>query len=581
MTFQDFVQEGPRLGNQYLEDRVLRSYLARVLPQEGLREIDHELREMGELAAGELLELQRADRETEPRLTRWSAWGERVDRIELTPLWRRAREVAARFGLVAAAYEGRLGALSRVHQFALVHLFHPSSDVYTCPLAMTDGAAKTLRVHGDRELLARAFPRLTARDPDRFWTSGQWMTETTGGSDVGRSRTVARYEDGTWRLYGRKWFTSAVMSEMALTLARPEGNGPGGRGLGLFYLETAAPGGGANHIRVERLKDKLGTRKLPTAELFLEGAVAVPVAGTEQGVRAIAPMLNVTRLWNAVSAVSFMRRGIALARDYAGRRQAFGATLSEHPLHADTLAGLQAEYEAAFHLTFRVVELLGREEAGEGSAGEGLLLRVLTPVAKATTGKQAVAVTSECLEAFGGAGYLEDTGLPLLLRDAQVLPIWEGTTNVLSLDTLRALRADGAFEAVQAEAAACRRSVQDPDLAVVARRAEEALAGAGRWLATHLERPAAVEAGARRFALTVGRATALALLARHAQWALDAAGDPLPRAAARRFSAHGVDLLAAGGGGEGPWDDLEAASALAADRAEEPVPVAAPQEAEV
>jgi alkylation response protein AidB-like acyl-CoA dehydrogenase len=580
MDVPDFTQKPPRLGNQYDEDRVLRSYLRRALPREVLAEVEPELREMGELAAGELLALQAADRPHEPRLTRWSAWGERIDAIELTPLWRRAKELAARSGLIATAYERRHGALSRLHQLALVHLFHPSTDVYTCPLAMTDGAAhtlvKSLSVHDPEELLARALPRLTSRDPGTAWTSGQWMTETSGGSDVGRSLTVARHEDGAWRLYGRKWFTSAATSEMALTLARPEGNPRGGRGLALFYLETARPDGRPNGIRVERLKDKLGTRKLPTAELFLEGAEAVPVCGTSEGVRAIAPMLNITRLWNAVSAVSFMRRGIALARDYAQRREAFGAPLAEQPLHRDTLGGLQAEYEAAFHLTFRVAELLGREEAGEMAAGEELLLRVLTPVAKLTTARQAVAVTSEVLECFGGAGYLEDTGLPVLLRDAQVLPLWEGTTNVLSLDTLRALRTEGGFEALLAEAAACSQAAREPVLAELAGRAVASLEGAGRWLAAALEEHGreSAEAGARRFALTLGRCLALALLVRHAQWSLDEEEDGRARAAARRFAAAGFDLLGDLDRGPGGGEARAEAAALADDRALSPEPVA-------
>src|SRR5262249_34400023 len=157
---------------------------------------------------------------------------------------------------------------------------------------------------------------------------------------------------------GRKWFTSAITSQMALTLARPEGNPAGGKGLALFYVETRDADGRPNGILVNRLKDKLGTRKLPTAELTLDGVPAEPVAGLDNGVRAIAPMLNVTRTWNAISAVSYMRRGIALARDYARKRVAFGSPLADKPLHVDTLAGLQAEFEAALHLTFNVVELL-------------------------------------------------------------------------------------------------------------------------------------------------------------------------------------------------------------------------------
>ena len=445
--------------------------------------------------------------------------------------------------MVATAYERRHGSLSRLHQFALAYLFAPSTDVYSCPLAMTDGAARTLLDSGNRALIERAVPRLTARDPARFWTSGQWMTETAGGSDVGRSETEARCEGDGWRLYGRKWFTSAVGAQMALTLARPEGNPPGGRGLALFYLETRDAAGRPNCIRCDRLKDKLGTRKVPTAELILEGTPAVPVGDLADGVRAIAPMLNVTRAWNAVNAAAFMRRGVALARDYARRRVAFGAPLAEKPLHLDTLAGLQAEAEAAFHLTFRVAALMGRAEGGELDGEGAALLRVLTPLAKLTTGRQAVAVASEVLEAFGGAGYVEDTGLPVLLRDSQVLPIWEGTTNVLSLDLLRAL-GDAGVAALAAEVERALAGTGEGELAPVAQAARQAVEHAGSWLtAAHRRGPEEVEAGSRRFALTLGRAVALALLVEHAHWSLEVERDGRAAAAARRFAASGVDLI--------------------------------------
>src|SRR5690606_10490992 len=290
-----------------------------------------------------------------------------------------------------------------------------------------------LSLSGNEVLIERAVPRLTSRDPATFWTSGQWMTESTGGSDVGTSETVAcRDTDGAWRLFGRKWFTSATTSQMALTLGRPEGNGSGGRGLALFYLELRDENGRLNQITVNRLKDKLGTRKVPTAELMLEGTPAVPVMELANGVRNIIPMLHLTRTWNSVMAAATMRRGMALARDYARRREAFGAPLARQPLHVDTLAQLQAETEAAFHLSFYLVELIGRDEADDITPQDADLLRLLTSIAKLTTGRQAVAVASEVLEAHGGAGYIEDTGLPLLLRDSQVFPIWEGTTNVLA-----------------------------------------------------------------------------------------------------------------------------------------------------
>jgi len=547
MDFSPFNQSPPELGNQYDDDRPLRSIIARLIPTDARAHVERELRAMGELAGGELYRLSLEDRSNEPTLTHWSPWGERIDRIEVTKLWQRGAEIVPALGVVATAYERKLGALSRVHQFALAYLFTPSSDVYTCPLAMSDGAARTLIASGNTALIDRAVPRLTSRDPKSFWTSGQWMTESTGGSDVGKSETVATREpDGSYRLWGRKWFTSATTSEMALTLGRPEGGAPGGRGLALFYVETRDENGRLRNIEVNRLKDKLGTRKVPTAELMLHGTPATPVIGLDHGIRNIAPMLNITRTWNTMCSVSSMRRGLALARSYAKKRHAFGALLSEKPLHLDTLADLAAETEAAAHLAFAVIEILGRLEANEARTHDETLLRLLTPIAKLTTGKQVVAVLSEVLECFGGAGYVEDTGLPVLLRDAQVLPIWEGTTNVLSMDTLRAMghgpEVVAALESLLAERV---DAIADPELRAIGERARTAIRRANGWLAeTFGTSPLDVEASARRYALTLGRSLELALLAHHADWSLAHEKDGRAKLAAIRFARAPFDLLA-------------------------------------
>lgn len=538
-----FFQEPPSLGNLYTTDRALRSYLARALPDDVRRHVEPELAEMGELSGGFFFELARRYRGTEPRLVQWDPWGNRIDAIEITPVWEAAARVAAEKGVVATAYERKHGEYSRIHQFALAYLFDGATEVYTCPLAMTDGAAKTLLVHGNKELVDRAVTRLTSRDPARAWTSGQWMTERTGGSDVAISETVARRDGEQWRLYGTKWFTSATTSQMALTLARPEGNPPGGHGLALFYVEMRDERGRLRNIQVNRLKDKLGTRMVPTAELTLDGTPATPVVGLNDGIKHIAPMLNITRTWNAIGACTAMRRGLALARDYAKKRVAFGAPLAQKPLHVDTLAGLQAELEGALLLSFRCVELLGREEARTITEEEGVLLRMLTPIAKATTAKQAVASASEILESFGGAGYIEDTGLPRLLRDAQVLPIWEGTTNVLSLDLLRALVKTGSLAPIEREVSRRVEKASEASLAAAGAVATEAVAHARAWLERTLQKgQPAVEAGARRFALTLGRSLELALLVDHAAWAT-AHGDPRPASAARRFATTPVDLV--------------------------------------
>jgi acyl-CoA dehydrogenase len=238
-----------------------------------------------------------------------------------------------------------------------------------------------------------------------------------------------------------------------------------------------------------------------------------------------------------------MRRGIALARDYAHKRDAFGAKLAQKPLHVDTLAGMQAEMEGAFHLAFHVAALLGRDEAGESQPGQAELLRAFIPIVKLTTARQSVAVLSEVVESFGGAGYVEDTGIPRLLRDAQVFSIWEGTTNVLALDTLHAVQAMDGLGTVRKEAQRLLAEVRESSLSAVADSVKKTLTHAEEWfLAATKTGNAQLEAGARRFALTLGRALELALLLNHAQWSL-VHDDGRPAAAARRLSAAGVDLI--------------------------------------
>jgi acyl-CoA dehydrogenase len=556
-----FQQQPPTLANQYTDDRVLRSFLLRTLTPAVLEQIAPQLSSMGELAGGELYQLQLADRCNEPALTQWDAWGTRIDRITISPLWQRAAGLAAEYGLVALPYEQPYGSASRLIQFALAYLFHPSTDVYTCPLAMSDGAAQALLRAGDAALIERALPRLTSRDPAGCWTSGQWMTELTGGSDISRTETVACPQpDGSWRLYGRKWFTSATTGQMALALARTDGDTSGDAGLSLFYVELRDADGRLRDIQVNRLKDKLGTRKVPTAELRLDGAPAQLVGVLGSGVRAIVPMLQITRAWNSVVAAATMRRGIALARDYARRRIVFDTPLSRQPLHAETMAGLQAEFEGAFHLSFLVAWLLGADETGIATEQQKRLLRTLTSVAKLTTGRQVVDVLSEVIEAFGGAGYVEDTGLPALLRDAHVLPIWEGTTNVLALDTLRAMAQPGAWEAIVGLAEQAGAGIADPALAAAGRQACAGLARARQWCEAASARDQR-ERGARRLALTIGRSVELALLVEHAAWSLANQQDGRARRAALRFAQCPCDLIA-----DDDHDDL----ALADDQ---PLPV--------
>jgi acyl-CoA dehydrogenase len=531
----DFLQPAPQLVHPYRNDRTLLCLLDRTIAAERRPTLDADLDALGDYAQSAWERARRSTPRT-PQLTRWDAWGNRVDRVELTEAWREGPVLTTRHAILAAGQEAQPQA--RLEQFARVYLYHLASEFYTCPLAMTDGAIAALKASGNQALIARALPHFLSRDAASFWLSGQWMTETAGGSDVARSGTVARCDaDGQWRLQGRKWFSSAVVGEAALALARPEGAGDGAGALALFYVETMNGDARKPELIVDRLKDKLGTRELPTAEIHLDGLPAWPLGELAHGVRQVAPMLNVTRTWNAVCAVASMARALALACDYAMRREAFGRPLFEQPLHAQTLADMRAEFEGAFALAFEVVQLLGRVEQGRALPHEAALLRLLTPLAKLWTGKLAVALCSEALECFGGAGYIEDTGLPQLLRDAQVYAIWEGTTNVLALDSLRAM-AEG-LGALRTATDGWLEGCHEPEaLAAI----PAALEAASRQLQALGGTRGELEAAARGLAMTLARSTAAALLAHQSIFARER-GDMCAGAALRRFIAHGLDRL--------------------------------------
>lgn len=296
----DFFQTAPSLGNGFTGNRWLKAYLRSAMPTEIFAAVESGLTAFGDLCAGPYRDLARQADAQKPVLVSSDPWGRCMDEIVLSPAWRALQDESAREGLVAIPYAREYGEWSRVLQFAKLYVFHPSSAFFTCPLAMTDGAAKLLQTFGEGPLHREAFAHLTSQDPREFWTSGQWMTERTGGSDVSATATLARMEDGAWRLYGTKYFASATTAEIALALARKDGAPQGSRGLTLFLVQPRDASGAWAGVHVRRLKDKLGTQGLPTAELDLEGCRGVQVGADGAGVRTVATMLNITRLHNAI-----------------------------------------------------------------------------------------------------------------------------------------------------------------------------------------------------------------------------------------------------------------------------------------
>lgn len=346
------------------------------------------------------------------------------------------------------------------------------------------------------------------------------MTEKGGGSDVASgTETIAINESGDqYKLYGYKWFSSATDADMTLTLARiTDSNGnqiSGTKGLTMFYLPTRdEKTNELNGITMVKLKNKLGTRQLPTAELLLDGTLAHKMSEEGRGVAAIADMLQITRLHNSISAAAAMRRCIMMSTDYATKRKAFGKFLNEYPLHNQTLAKLEVEARAGFMLTMEMARLLGKVENNIATNEDQLILRLLNPVTKLYTAKQAIAIASETLEAIGGQGYIEDTFLPRALRDAQVLSIWEGTTNVLSLDVLRVLMKTNG-EALHCFGSVVNSKISaalsgDNELSEVAKMIKSKLGETGAIITKD---PSTLEAGARCFAYSLGRVYAAACL---------------------------------------------------------------------
>ncbi|OZJ03302.1 hypothetical protein BZG36_02288, partial [Bifiguratus adelaidae] len=430
----------PTLGNQYEDDIAFKSVLKRLLPADVHAAITPDLHRFGQAVMEEIARLGDQVEAEHPTLVQYDAWCRRVDDLKTSAAWEKLHEIAFKEGLVAIAYEREYGEYSRVYQFAKQYLFSPSSAVVTCPFSMTDGAARVLELMGTPEMKETYYKRLISRDPSVGWTSGQWMTERPGGSDVGQTETEAELIDpmaNIWSVRGFKWFSSATTADMAMLLARSKDPTSG---LTKPATEMRQPDGSLNGVRVHRLKNKYGTKGLPTAELELQGMKAQLVGELGRGVPNIASILNITRIYCVAGSLTAIRRTLAIAKDYATKRVAFGKTLRDQPLHLTTLMEVELNFRAILQLMFYAISLLGKIECNQADKHTALVLRFLTPMAKSWSCKVAVSCIQECMEALGGQGYMEDVGIARHLRDATVNAIWEGTTNVLALDVLRVLK---------------------------------------------------------------------------------------------------------------------------------------------
>ncbi|MBI5545577.1 MAG: acyl-CoA dehydrogenase family protein [Deltaproteobacteria bacterium] len=435
----------------YASDPAFQAVVRRLLTPGARDWIAPQLSKMGAAASLRVDPLSRiADRHS-PTHRPYDAYGRRVDEIVHHPAYREMEAIAYGSGMVGLKYDPevrhRFPASGHVLGFSLGYLFAQAESGLYCPVCMTDGAARVVERYGTPEQRARVIPRLAAHEPDHLWRGAMFLTEKQGGSDVGAAATRAERAEGEgWRLWGEKWFCSNVDAEAILTLARPDGAPAGTKGLALFLVERPHGAPPPPGMRIERIKDKLGVRSMATGEVAFEGVAAQLMGPADRGFKAMTVMINLSRLYNAVDSVAVARRAALEATRYLRRRRSFGKRAAEHPLVREALADLHAEQIAATHCVFQTAEHLDRADAG--SQLDERRVRLLTPMVKASTARLAVTASSEAIELLGGNGFIEDFVTPRLLRDAQVLPVWEGTTNILLLDMLRACEKERAHTLV-------------------------------------------------------------------------------------------------------------------------------------
>ena len=479
--------------NLYRADPALARLAALYLPADLCAHLQPHLDRLGALAGGRLDELAGTADRNPPRLHHRTRRGEDVQSVEKHPAYTEMEVLAfGEYGLAALSHRGGVlgwpAPMPPAAKYLLTFLFVQAEFGLMCPVSMTDSLTRTLRRFGDPALVARYLPALTSQDMDMLAQGAMFMTEQGAGSDVGATAvTAAPLPDGTWTLSGDKWFCSNPDAALAMVLARPLGAPDGLRGVSLFLLPRTLPDGRPNAARIVRLKDKLGTRSMASGEVRLEGAVAWLVGDPGAGFRQMADMVNNSRLSNGVRAAGLMRRAVTEAGFVARRRKAFGVPLADMPLMQRQLAKMQVWAEQARSMMFQAADALRRSDAGEDGAYG--LLRILTPLLKFRACRDARKVTGDAMEVRGGCGYIEDWPDARVLRDAHLGSIWEGTSNVVALDVMRAARRDGGLDALTAHVRGL--AVPGLDVAPAMERAA-ALAGAAMAPAgSHLTRQAA------------------------------------------------------------------------------------------
>jgi len=372
------------------------------------------------------------DRYAPPALETYDRSGAVANRVVVNPWYDGQHQEIYRRGAIGLPYSD---AAPHLLSFAMGFLLSQADISLHCPVTLTGAVAYVLGYHASASVRAKYLQAVTRMDGQTA-TGGTWVTELHGGSDVGATTTSAVPQNGHFALHGLKWFTSNANSGLAIATARPQGAEPGTNGLGLYLIPSHLEDGTKNHYLVRRLKEKLGTKGLPTGEIELLGTEAIEIAQPPDGFKLMMVALEYSRVHNAVGATGVQRRALREALAWARSRRAFGHTLAEYPMVQDELLGIRVRFEASALLAFEAAVTF---DAAITDKAKSTWLRLVTALAKYLTAEDAIRSTRVTLELVGSNGYTADYPIERLYRDAQVLTVWEGPANIQALELLRLL----------------------------------------------------------------------------------------------------------------------------------------------
>ncbi len=443
------LQQHKQSSNFWKSDLILQDFFHSNASEKGVAYLSEHLTLLGKRAATEMDQLSLEADKNPPSLVKRNFYGENIDEIRFHPSYDKLFQWAIDSHMFKVKWEpeNRKEFAKERHLlgFTPFYLYAMAEGGIPCPLCMTDGAARLIRKFCSEEDQQRLLPKLHASSFEELTSGAMFLTEKSGGSDVGQNLVSATaIGNGYYHLNGEKWFCSNANADLIFVLARTNAEVKGTKGLSLFLVEKYLPNGSKNPLPVIRLKDKLGVKSMASAECMLTNTVGKLVGKEGEGFKLMSFMVNLSRLYNAITSVSFSRRAIAEAYQFQVNRWTFGKQGIQHGLVRKKLEELSALLTADFYLTWHAVQELDKADNGYPEASQAI--RLLTPMVKRETAKNCVYIIRECMELMGGIGYIEDGVIPKLFRDSLVLPIWEGAGNIMILDMMRASVKSKGFE---------------------------------------------------------------------------------------------------------------------------------------